>query len=86
MGCWFSIGSAMLASRSGRTAADAMPIDRVLPETDGPFGMTEGRPLDPGSAGSVYIDYAKLKGMSASEVEAVMTSNFRNIVKPHLPA
>lgn len=80
MGCWFSVGSAMLASRSGRAAANAMPVSRVLPETDGPFGMADGRPLAPGGGGSVYADYAALKGISAVEAEAAMTANFRAIV------
>jgi TatD DNase family protein len=80
LGCWFSVGSGMMASRSGRDAVDAMPVDRLLPETDGPFGMAEGVPLAPGGGGSVYRDLAGLKGMSSREVERLMTGNFRRLV------
>ncbi|MCE7798265.1 TatD family hydrolase [Sphingobium sufflavum] len=80
LGCWFSVGSAMMASRSGREAVNAMPIDRMLPETDGPFGMTQGVPLAPGGAGSVYHDFAELKGMSVKDAERLMTGNFRRLV------
>jgi TatD DNase family protein len=79
MGCWFSFGSAMLASRSGRSAVDAMPIDRVLPETDGPFGTISGAAQLPGGGGSVYRDFAAVKGISARNAERLMTENFRRI-------
>lgn len=79
MGCWFSVGSAMMASRSGRAAADAMPLERVLPETDGPFGSAGGTPLSPGGDGAVYREFADLKGSSSTEIERTMTANFRRI-------
>lgn len=80
LGCWFSVGSGMMSSRSGRNAVDAMPVDRLLPETDGPFGMTKGVPLAPGSGGSVYRDLAGLKGISSANVEDLMTKNFQRLV------
>lgn len=80
LGCWFSVGSGMMASKSGRDAVDAMPIDRLLPETDGPFGMAEGVPLAPGGGGSVYRDLAGLKRMSSRDAERLMTGNFRRLV------
>jgi TatD DNase family protein len=80
LGCWFSVGSGMMASRSGRNAVDAMPVDRLLPETDGPFGMVEGITLAPGGGGSVYRDLATLKEMSPKEAERLMTRNFHRLV------
>lgn len=79
LGCWFSVGSGMLASRSGRDAVDAMPVDRLLPETDGPFGMVKGVPLAPGGGGSVYRDLSELKGISSRDAERLMTENFRRL-------
>lgn len=49
-GCWFSIGPAMLDSENGRRLADAMPRDRVVPESDGPFAKVGGKPVMPWSA------------------------------------
>jgi TatD DNase family protein len=80
MGCWFSVGSAMLASKSGRAAVEAMPIDRILPETDGPFATVDGRPLRPGDSGRVYNDLAALWTLSPEEVERRLTANFRRLV------
>jgi TatD DNase family protein len=47
MGCWFSVGPAMLTSNRGRRLAVIMPKDRVLLETDGPFGQCRGNTLMP---------------------------------------
>ncbi len=80
LGCWFSAGPAMMTSRSGRAAVNAMPLDRLLPETDGPFGMADGVPLIPGGDGATYRDVAMLKGMSAKAAEKLMTDNFRRLI------
>lgn len=44
LGCWFSVGPAMLASKNGRTLAARMPRERVLTESDGPFAHINGEP------------------------------------------
>lgn len=80
LGCWFSVGSGMMASRSGRDAVDAMPVDRLLPETDGPLATAESDPPPPGGGGSVYRDLARLKEISSTDAERLMTANFRRLV------
>lgn len=47
MGCWFSVGPAMLAGEKGRRLVGKMPRERVLTETDGPFACVDGQPLKP---------------------------------------
>jgi TatD DNase family protein len=56
MGCWFSVGPAMLSSANGRKLATILPQDRVVPESDGPFGKTSGNSIMPWEA----IDVAEL--------------------------
>jgi TatD DNase family protein len=80
LGCWFSVGPSMLMSKSGRDAVAAMPRERLLPETDGPFGMVDGVALLPGGEGRVYDQLAAIWGATPQEVEALMTSNFRRLV------
>jgi TatD DNase family protein len=80
LGCWFSVGPAMMASKSGRAAVDAMPMDRILPETDGPFGMVRGKVLQPGDVDQFYSDFSSLKGFSRRDLESLMMSNFKRIV------
>jgi TatD DNase family protein len=36
LGCWFSAGERMLATKRGREYLRAIPVDRLLVETDGP--------------------------------------------------
>jgi len=47
MGCWFSVGPAMLAGAKGRALVATMPRERVVCETDSPFGQVDGTPLRP---------------------------------------
>lgn len=50
LGCWFSVGPAMLAGAKGRELLSRMPTERVLPETDGPFAAANNAPLMPWDA------------------------------------
>ena len=42
LGCWFSVGPAMLRGDKGRRLASSMPIDRLLTESDGPLARRRG--------------------------------------------
>jgi TatD DNase family protein len=46
-GCYFSVNANMLDSERSLALVGAMPPDRVLTETDAPFGMTDARPSMP---------------------------------------
>lgn len=46
-GMWFSVNSAMLRTRNGQRILAALPRERVLTETDGPYTRQQGRPSDP---------------------------------------
>jgi TatD DNase family protein len=47
LGCWFSVGPAMLSNEKGRALAARMPRDRMLTESDGPFAQIDGKSLMP---------------------------------------
>ena len=49
-GCYFSVNANMLDNENAKLLLAAMPIDRVLTETDAPFGQTEERPSVPWDA------------------------------------
>lgn len=78
-GCWFSVGPAMLKSAKGRQLAAAMPPDRVLPETDGPFTEIDGATLKPWQAWDVCSALGSLWQQSTAEVEALMLENLGRI-------
>lgn len=53
MGCWFSVGPAMVRGTRGRRILEELPKDRVLPETDGPFAKNGSTPYMPWEAISI---------------------------------
>ena len=50
IGCWFSVGPAMLKSQKGFNLVKEMPLDRILLETDGPFTQNNGHTFMPWDA------------------------------------
>ena len=50
MGCWFSVGPAMVRGARGCRILEELPSDRVLPETDGPFAKNGSTPYMPWEA------------------------------------
>lgn len=80
VGCWFSVGPVMLAGEKGRGLAARMPIDRVLPETDGPFTMDGSAPLKPWDAWKVCSALAEAWSMSQAGVEEQLTANLDRLL------
>ena len=56
LGCYFSIGPAMLQSARGKKVISWLPQERVLLETDGPFAKVEGKILFPSDV-KVVVDH-----------------------------
>jgi TatD DNase family protein len=75
IGCWFSVGPAMLVDSRGRDLAARMPRDRVVAETDGPYADVHGRPLMPWHAESVPGQCARLWGMREADAVRQFESN-----------
>ena len=80
MGCWFSVGPAMTAGKRGRDLLAAMPQDRVLTETDGPFATIKGQPLCPGEVTSALDALAACWGVTHDEAAAAVVAAFRRLV------
>jgi TatD DNase family protein len=80
LGCWFSVGANMLTSASGRAALKAMPRDRLLTETDGPFGTTGRRPSTPPDVERAYGMLAAELGITRAEADALIMGNLRRLL------
>lgn len=80
IGCWFSVGPAMLAGEKGRALVARMPLNRVLPETDGPFTSVCGIQLNPWDAWSVRNSLAKIWKMPANEVGERLKQNLHQLL------
>ncbi|ETD86331.1 Qat anti-phage system TatD family nuclease QatD [Rhodobacter capsulatus] len=83
LGCWFSVGPAMLRSKKGSELVAQMPIDRILPETDGPFASDGKSPLMPWDSQQVNPKIAEIWKSSDAFVRSTFRSNFeRLLVRP----
>lgn len=81
LGCWFSVGPAMLVSEKARALVRDMPRDRVLTETDGPFAQIAGESAKPWDAGSATVQLADLwMNMSEQDVNRQLHANLRRLV------
>ncbi|MDY7537906.1 Qat anti-phage system TatD family nuclease QatD [Undibacterium sp. 5I1] len=80
-GCWFSVGPAMLASANGRNLASLMPRDRVVPESDGPFGKIAGASLMPWDAGNIACVLSSLWKLPIEQVADMLRANGRRLIE-----
>lgn len=80
LGCWFSVGPAMLRSEKGRDLVSLMPRERVLTETDGPFGLEGERPLEPTDVGTAIDQLAAIWSIGRKEAAGRLRENLRDLV------
>ena len=80
LGGWFSVGPAMLAGSKGRALAGEMPLDRLLPETDGPFAQRAGRALMPWEAIDVALALGGLFKQSTEQVQLAFWANLKRLL------
>jgi TatD DNase family protein len=81
LGCWFSVGPAMLRSERGRLALAGIPRERLLPETDGPFGLIDGTHAYPWEAMDIVQPLSRLWRESEADVRGVLVENFSRLVR-----
>lgn len=81
LGCWFSIGPAMLAGEKGRAIVKEIPRDRVLTETDGPFATVTGRSIFPWDVEMAIAALAHVWQTTREEVAKVLKNNLRQLMK-----
>lgn len=79
LGCWFSVGPAMLGSAKGRRLATLMPRGQVLTETDGPFAKVGGRMLEPSDVQCAVPMLSEIWGVSEDSVETQLAASLARI-------
>lgn len=80
MGCWFSMGPAAFTSAAGRSLAARLPLDRVVPESDGPFATENGVPVQPWSMHRTAQLFAQHWECSEHEALATLNENGKNLL------
>jgi TatD DNase family protein len=74
-GLFFSVNPAMIRSESGRRLVAAMPMERVITESDGPFVHNGRRPADPASTPTVLNFLSELWRQPLSVVAQTVLKN-----------
>ncbi|MGK5042171.1 Qat anti-phage system TatD family nuclease QatD [Janthinobacterium sp. GB1R12] len=80
LGCWFSVGPAMLNTANGRKIAAAIPRDRIVAESDGPFAKTDGKTVMPWEASNISSAMAGIWGMQTSTASDILINNGRELL------
>jgi TatD DNase family protein len=80
LGCWFSVGPAMLASAKGRALAARMPRERVLTESDGPFAQLNGAPVMPWHVENAIHQLSRVWFLSPEEVQQNIQRNMQTLL------
>lgn len=80
MGCYFSIGPAMLNSKKGYELVQAIPREKILIETDGPFGTFQKQVLYPWDSNITIVALATMWGMNNLQAESILRQNLFNLV------
>jgi TatD DNase family protein len=73
--CWFSVGPQMLLTPVGIQRVGSMPRDRVLLETDGPFGKVNNQILRPAAVQQVIGMLAEIWRMSPEHAQLQIEDN-----------
>ena len=81
LGCWFSVGPAMLSGEKGRKLAARMPRDRVLTETDGPFAMVDGRTAFPWDVDFALETLGELWGVEKGTAQTTIDDNLKHLIR-----
>ena len=81
LGCYFSINASMLENERHAAMVGAIPLDRLLTETDGPFTKTGERPSKPADVAVFVEALGRLHGMAAVTLAATVRSNLRSLLE-----
>ena len=79
-GFYFSVNSAMLQSASGLELVRAIPLKRLLTESDGPFVSVNGKVATPLDMKGVIERLSAVKQVSQEELADVVFNNFHHIL------
>ena len=75
LGCYFSINAQMLRSERHRNLVTALPLERLLTETDGPFTQHNGRAARPVDIAATVELLARTREMSFETVASALQAN-----------
>jgi len=82
LGCYFSINAEMLIDEKRRSLVLALPRERLLTETDGPFTKTGDRPATPSDVRRAVDELSGILGTTPATVAALVIANLKKLLEP----
>jgi TatD DNase family protein len=79
LGCYFSVNADMMRSDRGRDLVSLIHKDRILTETDGPFGLIDGKPARPTNLQGVVRALADLRGIEPAVMAETIIQNWSRV-------
>ena len=80
LGCYFSINAEMLRADRHRVLVAALPLDRLLTETDGPFTTCNGRQAVPADVLGTIGGLARARELTTGGVADIVFANLRALL------
>jgi TatD DNase family protein len=80
LGCYFSINAEMLRRETGRELVSALPSERLLTETDGPFTQITGRPTSPSDVTTTVKDLAIVRSLEPEQMASAISENLKRLL------
>jgi TatD DNase family protein len=81
LGCYFSINADMLKSERHGGLVAALPAERLLTETDGPFTKIDGRATKPSDVRNVVASVAAVRGMTPAAMRETIARNLMRLAQ-----
>lgn len=80
LGCYFSINAGMLDHERHAPMVQAIPVDRMLTETDGPFTRTNNRTSRPADVADVVEKLGRVHGLGFEVIAGIIRENLRRVL------
>jgi TatD DNase family protein len=77
---YISVNSQMLRTKTGRQIVKAVPPERILTETDGPFIKIDGRTIQPTDVKLAESALAEVWAMEHQQVSQLIIENFKRLL------
>jgi TatD DNase family protein len=80
LGAYFSINHGMLRNDRHCSVVSALPLDRLLTETDGPFAKIDGRQACPADVFRTVEELARIRSIPPLELTEIIASNLKRLL------
>jgi TatD DNase family protein len=84
MGCWFSVGPAMLGTEKGKSLVMEMPNDKVLTETDGPFAKLNRKSIMPWDVQEATFQLSEVWQLRPEQTDVVLIANLKKLLRHNM--